>query len=303
MNTLKLTDRAGLALASAYLRHAPSQAGRWRLIDRYLPLLRQHGPALGQRIVSTRYGFKFHADLGDWLGQYVYLTGVYEPPTAQVIAGLLNEGDAMLDIGANVGFFSLLGAKRVGKSGQVHSFEPIPTVRARLQANVALNGFANVTVSGVALSDQPGELEMYEGPEGHKGLSSLRPLAHASQKISVTVERLDDTLDTLPCIRLAKIDVEGAEQNALMGMAALIERDHPDIVLEITDSYLQQFGHSANGLVRWLADRGYHAYRIDEQYLVPFSAPIPSGWPDQFNVLFTTAPTLPPALQERVHGH
>lgn len=303
MTTLTLLNRATLVFASFYLRRAPTQFGRWRLINHCLPLLRQHGAGLGARVVKTRYGFKFHADLADWLGQYVYLTGAYEPPTARVIANLLQEADAMLDIGANAGFFSLLAASRVGRNGRVYSFEPVPTVRRRLAANVALNCFDSIVISEVALSDQPGQVDMYEGPEGHKGLSSLRPLEHAAQKITVRVERLDDRLNELPRIRLAKIDVEGAEQNVLLGMSSLLERDKPDIVLEITDSYLQQFGHSADELLSWLTARGYRAYRIDEQGLLPLSGPVPSSWPDQFNALFTTASRLPRRLQEMVYGH
>lgn len=297
MTTLGLLERPGLAIAAAYLRNAPTQLGRWRLIEHFLPLLRQHGAGLGERIVSTRYGFKFHADLGDWLGQYVFLTGEYEPPTARVISALLREGDTMLDIGANVGFFSLLGAMRVGSKGQVRSFEPIPSVRARLEANVALNKLANVTISNEA-----GEFDMFEGPAGHKGISSLRPIDHAAQKITVRVAPLDSMLDDLPKVRLAKIDVEGAEQKALLGMTALIERDHPDIVLEITDAYLKELGHSANELVQGLQAHGYKSYRIAEEQLVPFDAPVPAGWPRQFNALFTVAAELPGSLQGAFNG-
>ena len=296
MHLPSIFDHVGLKLAAGYLRHAPKQKGRWKLVNHYLPVLREHGPKLGQRTVRVRHGFKFHADLTDWIGQYIYLTGTYEPTTGTVIAALLEEGATMVDVGANVGYFTLLGASRVGAHGRVYAFEPIPNTRKRLLENLALNRTGNVTVMDAALSDEAGELEMYEGPAGHNGLSSLRPLEHSARKIQVQVSRLDDMAQDWPRIDLIKIDVEGAEHKALLGMNALLSRDQPHIVIELTDSFLRQFGHSSNDLTAWLEALGYHAYRIDENALIPFSAPIPGDWPDQFNALFTAGP-LPPKLR------
>ena len=99
---------------------------------------------MGKRVVHTRYHFRFHADLTDWLGQYVYLTGICEPPTAALFAHLVKPGNTMLDVGANVGFFSLLCAGLTGSSGRVIPFEPIPSVRESLRANIALNDLHQV---------------------------------------------------------------------------------------------------------------------------------------------------------------
>ncbi|MEO6147881.1 MAG: hypothetical protein ABIT70_12745, partial [Sulfuriferula sp.] len=104
MNSL---NKLMLAFVSFYLRSSTFDIGRWRLLNHFLPVLRKSGSRMGERVVSTHYGFKYKADLGDWLGQYVYLTGAYEPPTARIISMLLSPGDTFIDVGANSGFFTL----------------------------------------------------------------------------------------------------------------------------------------------------------------------------------------------------
>jgi hypothetical protein len=96
--------RIVLPIAAMYMRHTPINSGRWRLNQLFLPVLRRYGSELGERVIRTRYGFKMQADLGDWLGQKVYLTGAYERQTASLIATLLRPGDVAVDIGANAGF-------------------------------------------------------------------------------------------------------------------------------------------------------------------------------------------------------
>lgn len=132
---MNLVTRFQLALAAAYLRYSPLDLGKWRLFSHFLARLRAHGDTLGERRARTRYGFRFKADLGDWLGQYVYLTGHHEPATARIIAHLLGPGDTFIDVGANSGFFTLLAASRVGPTGRVYAFDPLPSMRRRLQAS------------------------------------------------------------------------------------------------------------------------------------------------------------------------
>jgi FkbM family methyltransferase len=278
-------SRLAIAAASCYLRRTPVPYGRWRLAKHFLPQLREKGHDFGERVVRTRYGFKFNADLGDWLGQYVYLTGVYEPPTARIIADLLKPGETFIDVGANSGFFTLLAASRVGPGGRVLAFEPVPSMHKRLVENIALNGINNVSVHNVALSNTEGAFPLFEGPEGHKGISSLRHIDNSAATIEVKTVPLDTFRDTLSAVSLVKIDVEGAEQLALEGMAHILKRDHPYVVIEITDDYLQAFGHSAIRLASYLTEMGYRMYAIRTEGLVPMPADQAAD-DSQFNALF-----------------
>jgi FkbM family methyltransferase len=275
--------RALIVVGALYLRHTPFKKGRYRITTLLLSWLRALGPTMGWRTIRTRYGFRFHADLADWLGQYVYLTGTYEPPTSDQFRKLVNPGDTVLDVGANAGYFSLLSATLAGPNGRVIAFEPIPTVRNALSANVQLNRFSNIRVVPKAVSDVPARLTIYEGPEGHKGISSLRPLASASREVVIDAVALDDLISDLGRVDCIKIDVEGAEMRALLGMTKLIERDSPSLIIEFTDEYLKSFGHSARQMAEWLAARGYRLDRIEEDGLIPLT-PSDADLPPQYNV-------------------
>lgn len=289
--------RGIIGCGAFYLRHSPWSRGRYRITTTLLPWLRKLGPGMGKRRVQTRHGFRFHADLADWLGQYVYLTGGYEPPTAALFADLVKPGNTVLDVGANAGFFSLLCARLTGPAGRVIAFEPIPSVRARLAANIALNDFRHVEVISKAVSDMEATLTIYEGPEGHKGTSSLRPLVTASNKLVIQAIALDDIAEEIGKISCVKIDIEGAEMCALIGMKKLVERDRPYFIIEFTEAYLKSFTHSVGQMVEWLLARGYQLYRIEEAGLIPLDLSIP-GLPDQYNVL--ACQTLPAGLVARV---
>ena len=291
MNTL---FRISLSIGASYLRNVPIKNGRWRIIKYFLPMLRANGSKLGEKIVHTQYGFLFNADLGDWLGQYVYLTGCYEPPTARVIATLLNPGDTFIDVGANSGFFTLLGSHVVGANGRVLAFEPVPSMRSRLNGNLSLNSAENVVIHDIALSNKAGKQLFHEGPPGHKGLSSLRSLSNEATTFSVSTMPLDDLLDDEYSINLIKIDVEGAEQLVINGMQRLLARQKPHIVIEVTDGYLNALGNNAVTLCQSLCDLGYRMYRIAEEELIPME-PNAAAKIAQYNALFTCK-TLPTSL-------
>lgn len=281
-----------IRLVAAYLRHTPIEYGRWRLINLALPLLRKLGSMMGSKVITTRHGFRFHCRLDDWLGQYVWLTGSYERMTSLVMSHLMRSGDIAMDIGANIGFFSLLLAQKAGIDGHIYAFEPIPSVQAELDQNINLNKLSNITVIQAAVTDQDGELTIYEGPSDHRGISSLRPLHNARNTLLIRGMRLDNHFLSLPSLRLIKIDVEGAEQLALSGMAEIIARHHPYIILEFTDSYLSNFGGSASSLESWLLERDYSLYRITNEGLLALDVK-KQELPFQYNVLCIPCKTLP----------
>lgn len=262
------------------------EKGRYRMISLLLPWLRLLGPEWGKRIIKTQYGFRFTADLADWLGQYVYLTGAYEPPTSDIFFKIIKPGDTVIDIGANVGYFSLLSAKLTGEKGKVYALEPILSVRENLISNILLNDYNNIRVIPKAASATAARLTIYEGPEGHKGVSSLRPLSTASRELTIEAIALDDLIEEMGTVNFIKIDVEGAEMRALLGMKKIINKDHPSFIIEFTDSYLKSFGDSASQMAEWLNTHGYQLYRIEEEGLLQLDFSDPT-LPGQYNVLAT----------------
>ncbi|MQF66927.1 FkbM family methyltransferase [SAR202 cluster bacterium AD-802-F09_MRT_200m] len=149
----------------------------------------------------------------------------YEPPTTRLFEDILKPGMAVIDVGAHVGYYTLLAAKQVGPTGNVFSFEPNQDNHALLLKNVELNGYDNVVVNNLAVSDRIGASELYltaldSGRHSmfHHGLPE-RGVA------TVNTTTLDAFLESQgwPHIDLIKIDVEGAEQTVLRGMTRLLE--------------------------------------------------------------------------------
>jgi FkbM family methyltransferase len=203
----------------------------------------------------------------------------------------------MLDIGANVGFFSLLAARHVGVDGRVIAFEPMPETRARLRRNVTLNGVSNVEVRTVAVTDQPGDVQFFLGPDEHSGIASLRPLGAKSagaQKVFGTT--LDSILPEGTPVHLIKLDVEGAEAKALRGMQRILEEFHPHLLVEVSADYLRELGDSEETLSSFLKTLGYDAYLIAWDRLLPLGHSREAR-PRQFNALFTTSKVLPSSIR------
>ncbi len=299
-----------LAAVAAYLRRTSIEKARWRLELFAIREVRTIGARLGTRRVRTRHGFRMELELDDWVDQHIYATGDYEPYSAHVMRALLHPGDCMLDVGANIGFFSLLAAQCVGAGGRVIAFEPAPDVRARLQRNVALNGASrlasdsnwHIEVRAEAITDQLGDREFFVGPAQHSGIASLRSLgADTACAIKVPGTTLDRVLRDGTPVHLIKIDIEGAEARALRGMRRILQECHPHLLVEVSADYLCEMGDSAAGLFSFLEDFGYRAYRIEWDHLVPLT-----GWsarlPRQFNALFTTLAVLPAALRVETTG-
>lgn len=272
-----------------YLRHAPDHPGRWRLIAPAVALAPALRHTAASWVIDVREGFRIQVDGSSQTGRMLYATGEYESETTRIVKRLLRPGDTMIDVGANIGYFSLLGARTVGPRGHVVAFEPVTRVRQRLLHNLTLNDVANITVRDEALAASGGPAEFFTGPADDSGLASLRPLA-ASTRVSVMRARLDDLWETERPIALIKIDVEGAEMAALEGMAGCLSRDAPDLIVEVTDEYLRALGASAASLVAYLTNMGYSMYRIDHDGPVLVGADGLEACPSQFNALFTKRP-------------
>ena len=161
-----------------------------------------------------------------------YWSGTHEPRVQEALAGLLRPGMTFWDIGAHIGFFSLLAARALGPTGRVHAFEPMPSNRGRLMAGIARNRFANVTVHDVALSAscRPSVLRAHPSslmwalapPQGQAGVSiSCRTLDHCAAAFG-----LPDVI---------KIDVEGAELDVLRGGQRLLSTRRRSLVVEFSD--------------------------------------------------------------------
>jgi FkbM family methyltransferase len=190
---------------------------------------------------------------------------------------LIRRGDVILDVGANVGYFTMLFSDLVGKKGEVHAFEPIHGTFAELSRNIGrFPGYRNVRLKCAALGDRSNPIRMFL-PGSDSGQAAL--VRHrdgsweAASIASIDVEmiRLDEYAGDLPRIDFVKCDVEGAELLVLIGGQSILKRLRPRLLLEVDNRWLRSFGRTAEDLFSLLRQIGYsHFYSVGSK-LVPLS--------------------------------
>ena len=170
----------------------------------------------------------------------IFLYGTYEFAATRFFKTFLKAGMAVADIGANVGYFSLVAAQLVEESGDVYAFEPVPAIVKRLRRNVELNSFDRVQVHERAVAGDTGEHVFYESNLAeNQGVASLLP-GDSRRDVGFRVQTvsIDDFIQSLrePRLDLIKIDVEGAETEVFAGAQKLLARpDAPALVFESFD--------------------------------------------------------------------
>jgi len=154
------------------------------------------------------------------------LNGTYEPEQTRLAVELVRPGATVFDVGAHIGYYTLLFSRLVGPEGRVVAFEPSPRNLPVLRWHVARNGCANVQVEAVAVSDETGAARFAAGTGSGTGRLA------ESGTVEVRTIRLDDYVDAGgPMPDVLKIDVEGAELAVLRGAVGVLRDARPAILL------------------------------------------------------------------------
>ena len=219
---------------------------------------RAGAPSLQLPVRLGTLQFPMQLEPRDYVDFHLYYHGFFEKEEGRLLCALLPTGGVMFDVGANIGYYSLGAALRVGPTGQVHAFEPTPSVHQRLVANIELNGLHQVVAHACAVTDAAGSATMYDLP-GNSGAHSLGRHAASRGSYTVSTIRLDDYVHEhdVPRLDLVKLDIEGAEVLALRGMHELLRRFRPHVLLEINPKCLRRLGFSAGDVVEMLQEHGY----------------------------------------------
>lgn len=168
----------------------------------------------------------------------------YEPYVMGRFKSRLQAGDHVLDVGANIGIFTMAAASKVGSPGRVIAVEPLPVTHRSLYAGIVHNGFGNVSVMPFAASDRSGLISAICGRDSSNGIVGVHAQA-GSYEINVPTHRLDDVLATLPRLDVVKIDIEGHEPLAWDGMTGLLQRHRPDVFSEFSPIAMRNVGNDA----------------------------------------------------------
>jgi len=203
--------------------------------------------------------------LGLWLSEIAYLCykTIFEL-SVDHLRLLVRPGSTIVDVGANVGFFTLKFSRWVSEGGRVLAIEPEPLNVDALKRAVARSGSSNVDVIQAAAAEKEGELFLSFNPHN--------PADHrlAKQGIAIRAVTIDGLMKDLgwPVVSLIKVDVQGAEPRTLAGAQETITRFKPAIFIEIDDKALHEAGYTADHLIESLRTQGYKMYGAEKDALI-----------------------------------
>lgn len=218
------------------------------------------------RVLGRYRMFVDTSDVG--LSTFLLLDGYWEMWTTEAMLRFIRPGMTAVDIGANLGYFTMVMADLVGPSGRVVAFEPNPRMAERTRRSAHVNGFAPYTqLHEVALSDEPGDTVMFVPPTEPKNAHFSQPSGREGE-IRVRVQRAD-AFEALRDADFIKIDTEGAEDAVWRGMAALLRRNRPlTVFMEFTPARYAD----ARAFLDAILSAGFTLHRIDyfdPQVVVP----------------------------------
>jgi FkbM family methyltransferase len=264
------TMRAVLRAGGAWQKYWPIQKGYYAP-DRFIGFLYSTGIAKPVQ-AEVWPGAIFELDARDLVARSILQTGSWEPPVTQAATQILKKDAVMIDVGAHIGYYSILASKAVGPGGKVVAVEPNPGTLRRLYKNLQLSNASNVVVEEVANTDRETTLQFFESSLWNSGMSSLseanaiRAPGHSVVTTTVRGRPLDAIVKELGLQRvdLVKIDVEGAEVQVLQGMKQILTELHPVLLVEMDAEQLANMGTSLEQMRALLIGSGYVvARRLD----------------------------------------
>jgi len=246
---------------SSWLRSLSYLINRW--------ILRR--PFLEARVSGL--GLRFKVKTEDVVGRHIYKYQVHEPVLSQFLIDYLKfePGDIVIDIGANIGWYSLLLARLIPEDADIFAFEPDPLNFELLEHNIRLNGATQITAIQKALAAEDGIQRLYQHDSNNLGRHSLLHLQDG-KAVDVQTTSLDNFWKKnqlgarLP--RFIKIDIEGYESVALRGASEVLKKC-PALLCEFSPGYMRQGGIDPADLVNLLSGHGFEPHAISATGLEP----------------------------------
>jgi FkbM family methyltransferase len=258
-------DRNALApvvmpIARGYVRYGEGWPGRDAV---WAAATRAGLPRRRRRVAGrTRFGFRIAGDQHSVMPRCLYWFGHWEPLLSAWVRESLSPGDTFVDVGANIGYFTMMAARAVGPSGSVVAFEPSPATRRLLEENLRRNSLDNVRIVEAAAGADDGVIPLYRAPWNNAETSTL-PLPGTEHEADVRSIAVPEALSEaeLARARIIKIDVEGAEPAVLEGIRRYASRLAPqtEIAVEVHVNALTPAGTSVTDLVAAFEPLGYRA--------------------------------------------
>ena len=216
------------------------------------------------RLLHTSWGSALYADISKSIGQAIWRTGVYDLAVSEALCRLAAPGSLVVDVGANIGYMSLLASRSVGLKGTVVAFEPNPGICALLRDNVQVasgaaikGGQIDVRPLALGACRQITKLYVPQGFADNDGLATLQqPTAGDFESKDVEVSTLDDEFDLRQRISVLKLDVEGFEKAVLEGAQSLLRGGRIDAII------FEDHDVENSGVVDLLNSYGYYTLSV-----------------------------------------
>lgn len=200
----------------------------------------------------------------DWIQENLFFLGEYENAEFTFLSATLKQGDVVIDIGANIGLYSLFAASKIGAQGKVISFEPFQKNYQALCKNVSLNATNNVELVNLAVAESESEIDLYyDTRQANLGMVSSY-LSEHNQHQKVQTISIDKYLQQhpLPKIDFIKMDIEGNEFPALKGMRNTLIQFHPILMIEMDKDIVKSTPYTDSDIILFLQELGYTKYHI-----------------------------------------
>lgn len=220
-----------------------------------------------QRMVKQMGGFKMYLSPQDsGLSRVLLGDGEYEEYEIDLFRAAVKPGMVLLDVGANIGIYSLAAAQQTGDRARIFAFEPEPSAMAMLRDNILLNGYHSIVPVDKALADNHGTLKL-NVDVANFGKHSIVTADSIDRQIEIQAVTVDEFVEehNLTRVDLMKLDVEGAEGMVLAGAMDTIKRFGPVIFMEYTPDWLARAGTDTKQLFADFESLGYRTDLIDSR--------------------------------------
>jgi FkbM family methyltransferase len=198
----------------------------------------------------------------------VYYLGTFEPHCLEIMRRLIGKGDVVIDVGANVGLYTIEASRLVGDVGRVLAVEPVPQHVESLRRSLDANHMSNVEVMVTAAGDSSGTAALGRGENSNLGMYSV---GHGTprDRMEVTLSRIDDIVQQrgLSKVDLVKLDIEGAEYRALCGMLETLASHKPTLLIELNEEAMARCETTSLAVKDMLRDLGYRGWRVSRRGL------------------------------------
>jgi len=230
---------------------------------------------LGQKVIShffsdertiqkTKWGFSMHLNLGDRLQRRILIRRDHEPETEIVLNRFFKKADCFIDIGANIGYYSLL-AKATNSKIAFRAFELLPVNMEQLKKSAALNHFSDIEFIEKCLGAHPGNTEFLVPPADECGWGRMAyKNLFDGEKIQRQITTLDQNESLFKAKTVIKMDVEGFERDVLMGGSNAIQKWKPVLCIEMNEPCFKDLGFTSQDVFNDLKGWGYQIYAIKD---------------------------------------